>query len=99
MKTSSSLTVHTSKWSQCVDMVAVLAVIFGVAGTLANSLTLVQTGVEQTLQTDLPTTLFQVSLFMVIAFLFTASSRLGIQKGIAHLSQLNLLLLGASYRP
>tara|TARA_B100001094_G_scaffold252939_1_gene251129 strand:- start:71 stop:1549 length:1479 start_codon:yes stop_codon:yes gene_type:complete len=92
MTISASFTTQTTWWGKAIDIFAVLAVIFGVAGTLANSLILVETGFERILGYNLDSLTFQISLLIVIAFIFTLSSALGIKRGIANLSRFNLIL-------
>jgi len=75
------------------DWMAVIAIMFGVAGTFANAIALIQTGLEQTLSIAIDSFLFRYSLLIMIAFLFTTSSLLGLKKGIKRLSLLNTIIM------
>ncbi|PCK09926.1 MAG: BCCT transporter [Alteromonadaceae bacterium] len=72
------------------DLLAVIAIIFGVAGTLANTIALVQSGVQSQFGLNVDVG-FRVGLLLLIALVFTASSLLGLNKGIKRLSQFNLI--------
>lgn len=76
-----------------VDYLAVAAVIFGVAGTLANSIALIQTGYEEVVAPVTDSMFFRVAVLIFISVVFTVSSVLGLKKGIARLSQFNLYLM------
>ncbi|WP_018692643.1 BCCT family transporter [Algicola sagamiensis] len=78
---------------QLLDLLAVTAVIFGVAGTLANSIALIQTGLEQVISESLGGLNIRLGLLCMIAFAFTASSLLGLERGIKRLSQFNLIFV------
>ncbi len=82
-----------SSWYQLFDLLAVVAVIFGVAGTLANSIALVQSGIEQSLGLDIGGFSFRLGLLLVITLAFTLSSTMGLDKGIKRMSLFNLLLV------
>lgn len=75
------------------DWMAVIAIIFGVAGTFANAIALIQTGLEQTLSKPVNSFAFRYSLLIMIAFLFTGSSLLGLKRGIKWLSLFNTLAM------
>jgi glycine betaine transporter len=81
-------------WFGLLNMSAVIAIMFGVAGTLANSIALIQSGVEKLVDVELTLT-FRLALLFVIALIFTLSSLRGIQQGIAQLSKFNLYLFVA----
>ncbi|QFU25219.1 BCCT family transporter [Shewanella eurypsychrophilus] len=83
----------TSNGYQLFDLLAVIAVIFGVAGTLANTIALVQSGLEQSLGFDIGGISFRLGLLMAITFAFTLSSTLGLDKGIRRMSLFNLLFV------
>lgn len=83
---------HGSPW-RLVDWVAVLAIIFGVAGTFANAIALIQTGVEQTIAPGIGSVTFRYTTILLVAVLFAGSSILGLHKGIKRLSQFNMLLM------
>ncbi|WP_341501463.1 BCCT family transporter [Gallaecimonas sp. GXIMD4217] len=72
------------------DFMAVLAIVFGLAGTLANTIALVQTGLEQALDFAMGGVGFRLSLLVLIAAAFSLSSALGLGRGIKRLSQFNL---------
>ncbi|WP_076407928.1 BCCT family transporter [Shewanella sp. UCD-KL12] len=78
---------------QLFDLLAVIAVIFGVAGTLANTIALVQSGLEQSLGFDIGGLSFRLGLLLAITFAFTISSTLGLDKGIRRMSLFNLLFV------
>lgn len=78
---------------QLFDFVAVIAVIFGVAGTLANSIALIETGASQLISPRLSGEGFQLALLLFIAGAFTLSSVLGLERGIKHLSQFHLIFM------
>ncbi|MGY0399995.1 MAG: BCCT family transporter [Ostreibacterium sp.] len=80
-------------WWVIVDVVAVLAILFGVAGTLANTMALVQTGVEQIFAITFSGATFRFIMTLVIVVLFSLSSMLGLKQGIKRLSQFNILLM------
>jgi glycine betaine transporter len=75
-----------------IDFVAVISIVFGVAGTLANSIILIQTGFLQSSYWFFEGFNFRFLLLIFIASIFTTSSILGLHKGIKQLSQLNLWL-------
>ncbi len=72
------------------DFLAVIAVIFGVAGTLANTIALIQTGLQDSISPAIGGIGFRFSLLLLIAMVFTSSSVLGLNRGIKRLSQFNL---------
>ncbi|ACA85643.1 BCCT family transporter [Shewanella woodyi] len=78
---------------QVFDFLAVIAVIFGVAGTLANTIALVQSGLQQVLPWDIAGLIFRLVLLMAIALAFTLSSTLGLDRGIKQMSLFNLLFV------
>ena len=75
------------------DFLAVIAVIFGVAGTLANTIALVQSGLQDLVPWDIAGLMFRLGLLVTIALAFTVSSTLGLEKGIKQMSLVNLLLV------
>lgn len=93
MQISASFTDNPKRkpWFGLLDICAVIAIIFGVAGTLANSIALIQSGVEKLIGLELNLT-FRLTLLLVISVLFTLSALRGIRQGIAQLSQFNLYL-------
>ncbi|MCY4043609.1 MAG: BCCT family transporter [Cellvibrionales bacterium] len=72
------------------DFVALVAVIFGVAGTLANTVALIQTGVSSLLPSIALGEMFRAGLLIVMAVIFIASSILGLKRGIQRLSIFNI---------
>ncbi|MFT5235606.1 MAG: glycine betaine transporter [Shewanella sp.] len=78
---------------QVFDFLAVIAVIFGVAGTLANTIALVQTGLQHLVPWDIAGLIFRLGLLLAIALAFTVSSTLGLEKGIKQMSIFNLLFV------
>lgn len=75
------------------DWLAVLAIVFGVAGTFANAIALIQTGLEHTIAPDIGSVVFRYGTMLLIAILFTGSSVLGLHRGIKRLSQFNVVLM------
>lgn len=90
---SSSFTEKKTGLWRLVDWLAIAAIIFGVAGTFANSTALVQTGLEQTVDPNIGSVVFRYGFILVLAFLFTFSSVLGLHRGIKRLSQFNTWLM------
>lgn len=82
-----------NSWLGVVDFIAILAIIFGLAGTLANTVSLVQEGSETLFGLSFKTSAFRVILLLVITVLFTISSLLGLKKGIKRLSQFNIIIM------
>ncbi len=78
-----------------VDWMAIIAILFGIAGTFANTIALIQTGLEKTLSVSIDSVAFRYSLLIGIAVMFTSSSLLGLQRGVKHLSQFNMALMVA----
>lgn len=78
------------KW---LDWLAVVAILFGVAGTVANTIALVQTGAEQTISPNIGSIAFRISVVLIVACLFVGSSMLGLQRGIKRLSQFNMIFM------
>jgi glycine betaine transporter len=91
---SSSFTAKSgqSAW-RLVDWMAIVAILFGLAGTFANTIALIQTGLEQTLSLSIGSVGFRYALLLLIAVLFTGSSILGLHKGVKRLSQFNAGLM------
>ena len=95
MRVSASFTGSTPKWLGILDLLAVLAIIFGMAGTFANTIALIQTGVEQSSGLDIGSIYLRLGLVLLIALLFTLSSLTGLHRGIKRLSQFNALFMVA----
>ena len=91
---SSSFT-HKNKVGgyQILNYMAIIAVVFGVAGTLANSIALIQSGLIKTISEDLAGTGTRLIILIIIAAAFIASSMSGLHRGIKNLSQFNLILV------
>ncbi|GLS83046.1 BCCT family transporter [Paraferrimonas haliotis] len=75
------------------DWLAIIAILFGVAGTFANTIALVQTGVEQSTSITFEDSAFRYGLLVLIGLLFMASSLTGLNRGIKYVSQFNLILM------
>lgn len=80
-----------SNW-RWVDLLALIAIFFGVAGTLANSIALIETGSNQLAGVNYSGLQFRIILLLCIALAFLLSSLSGLKKGIRLLSNFNLLL-------
>jgi len=74
------------------DFLAVLAIIFGVAGTFANSIALIETGVQKTLAADAGGFELRLAVLGLISVCFVTSSCTGLKRGIKHLSTFNIIL-------
>ncbi|RJG47725.1 BCCT family transporter [Motilimonas pumila] len=72
------------------DIIAVIAILFGIAGTLSNSIALVETGVGQLLPEQTLGQTFRVGILIVVAVGYTLSSVLGLNKGIKYFSAFNI---------
>jgi glycine betaine transporter len=72
------------------DLVAVVAVVFGVAGALANSIILLRVGIGAATDWAPPPAALQLGLLALLAAAFMASAATGIAHGIRWLSNLNL---------
>ncbi|WP_282111079.1 BCCT family transporter [Shewanella algicola] len=95
LRVSASFSADKPKWLNIIDLLAVVAIIFGIAGTFANTIALIQTGVEQALGLDIGSLVFRIGMILVIAALFTLSSLAGLNNGIKRLSQFNSLFMVA----
>lgn len=85
-----------------VDLLAVLAIVFGLAGTLANSVALLETGIEQRFALSFEGKTFGIGMTLLMTLGFGISLSLGLARGIKRLSQFNvvfmcLLLLGVIF--
>jgi glycine betaine transporter len=74
------------------DLLGIAAVVFGVAGALANSIILLGVGVEGLTGARLPTQPLYLGLLALLAAAFMTSAATGIDRGIRILSSLNLLI-------
>ncbi|MCL1067810.1 BCCT family transporter [Shewanella olleyana] len=93
LRISASFSAEKPKWLSMLDLLAVIAIVFGMAGTFANTVALIQTGVEQSMGLNIGSQLFRIGLIVIIAMLFTLSSIAGLNKGIKRLSQFNSLFM------
>lgn len=84
---------HRPKWLSALDLIAVLAILFGIAGVLANTMALVEQGVRNVFGLEGDLTAFRIIMTGLIGVLFTTSSALGLKKGIKRLSSFNLWLM------
>lgn len=80
---------------QVVDLLAILAIIFGLAGTIANSVALVQTGLEQRFELQLTGSAFGIAMTILVTIGFSISLGLGLKRGIQYLSGFNMILMCA----
>ncbi len=75
------------------DWVAIISIIFGVAGTFANSIALAETGLQHIFSEGVASFGLRISLIVIIAGMFVSSSLLGLKKGIKRLSIFNTFLM------
>lgn len=68
------------------DLVGVAAVVFGVAGALANSIILLRVGIDTATTWTAPTMGLQLTLLALLALAFMGSAATGIGRGIRWLS-------------
>ena len=82
-----------NKVCQTVDVIAVLAVIFGVAGSLAMGIMLMNTGLHIVFE-KIPgdSTMVQMTLLLLVGIAFMTSASTGLDQGIKILSNINMLL-------
>ena len=74
-----------------IKLIAILAIFFGVVGTIANSTLLLRKGLE--LELGVESALFPgFIIIFLIALLYTISAKLGLKKGIQTLSKFNVFL-------
>lgn len=95
MRVSASFSRRRTGWLGIVDLIAVLAILFGIAGVLANTMALVEQGVRSLTGTTADLTNLRIGLTIVIGVLFTFSSVLGLERGIKRLSSFNIWLMVA----
>lgn len=74
------------------NIVAIAAVVFGVAGALANGTILVYHGLERASGLEMPVVAGQALVLSVMGIAYLASARSGIQRGILWLSHGNVVL-------
>lgn len=75
------------------DWLAIISIIFGVAGTFANSIALAETGLQHIFSEEVGSFGLRISLIIIIAGMFVSSSLLGLKKGIKRLSLFNTFLM------
>ncbi|AZQ64546.1 BCCT transporter [Flammeovirga pectinis] len=92
MTISASFTKENSSIYQLFDVLAVVAILFGVAGTLANSIALIETGVQSIISENIGGLTFRFLLLAFISLVFIASSLSGLNKGVKYLSNFNVAL-------
>lgn len=80
-------------WLSWVDLIAVLAILFGIAGVLANTMALVEQGIRSVTGTEKDLSAVRIGLTALVGILFTISSALGVHKGIKRLSTFNMWLM------
>ncbi|PSV00018.1 BCCT family transporter [Photobacterium kishitanii] len=98
MRISASLSKsERPKWLAIVDLIAVLAILFGIAGVLANTMALVEQGIRSVTGIEQDLTAMRVVLTVVVGTLFMVSSALGLKKGIKRLSCFNMWLMVAIF--
>ncbi|MDN3610776.1 BCCT family transporter [Vibrio ostreicida] len=93
MRVSATFSARHSTWLGVVDLIAVLAILFGIAGVLANTMALVEQGIKSLTGTRADLTNLRIGLTLVMGALFTLSSTLGLEKGIKRLSHFNIALM------
>ncbi|MEH6396081.1 BCCT family transporter [Pseudoalteromonas sp.] len=74
-----------------IQLLAILAIFFGVVGTIANSTLLLRKGIELKLGVASPW-LVGLIIIVLLALLYSLSARLGLKKGVQTLSQFNVFL-------
>ncbi|MEE4184720.1 MAG: BCCT family transporter [Gammaproteobacteria bacterium] len=77
------------------DLVGVSAVVFGVAGALANSIILLRVGIGSATGWTPPAVTMQLGMLLLLALTFMTSAATGIGRGIRWLSNLNLAVATA----
>ncbi|KXX72508.1 BCCT family transporter [Flammeovirga sp. SJP92] len=95
MTISYTLSSKTGYLLKSVDILAVFSILFGVSGTLANSIALIQTGLNSIFESEVLGLKFRVILLLFIAVIFTLSSLSGLKKGVQLLSNFNVFLASA----
>ncbi|OHX67296.1 BCCT family transporter [Flammeovirga pacifica] len=81
------------RYLRLLNFLGVISIIFGVAGTLANSIALIQSGIEHYFPFNLTNGLFfRIGLLCLLTIIFTLSSITGLKRGVKLLSDFNVLL-------
>ncbi len=83
---------HKSRF-KVLDWIAIISIIFGVAGTFANSIALAETGFQHIFSEGVGSFGLRIGLIVIIAGMFVSSSLLGLKKGIKRLSVFNTFLM------
>ena len=78
-------------WANTADVLGVLAVIFGLAGSLSMGTLQVRAGLSEVFGVE-PTTLVSIYVLMALAVCFFLSASTGVDKGIKILSNLNMIV-------
>ena len=92
LKISSSFTEDDNKY-KWLNWIAIVAIIFGVAGTVANSIALAETGLLNLFSGASSSFGLRLVVILALALCFTLSSALGLQKGIKRISLFNTLVM------
>lgn len=92
LKISSSFTADNRKY-QWLNWMAIVAIIFGVAGTIANSIALAETGFLNLVANSTSSFRLRLIVILLVALCFTLSSALGLQRGIKRISVFNTLMM------
>lgn len=83
---------HTHRWpGKIIDIVAVLATLFGLATSLGIGAAQINAGLNRLFGLAIDTPV-QISIIVLVTFAATLSLVTGLQRGIRHLSELNMLL-------
>ncbi len=77
---------------EAADLLGIAAVVFGVAGALANSIILLGVGLDALLPNPLPRQPMYLGLLALLTAAFMTSAATGISHGIRWLSNLNLMI-------
>ncbi|MEO2279332.1 BCCT family transporter [Pseudoalteromonas pernae] len=76
-------------------LIAIVAIFFGVVGTIANASMLLHNGAQMTLTSmgfDIAESWIAVAVLLIITFIYFMSSQLGLHRGIQTLSIINIYL-------
>ncbi|WP_044208373.1 BCCT family transporter [Flammeovirga sp. OC4] len=92
MTISSTISSNKNYLTKGIDLLAVFSILFGVSGTLANSIALIQTGLNSIFEKEMLGLNFRIYLLLFIAIIFTLSSLSGLKRGVQFLSNLNVIL-------
>lgn len=81
---------HKGLWCHTADIIGVLAVVFGLAGSLAMGVLQVRAGLEEIFAIP-GTDLISLIILALMTFLFVTSAATGLDKGIKILSNINMI--------